>query len=177
MKLNLLGGVIVGMFSNLVFYALYWADLLRSEDGARLLFLASGLHAAVLIGVLSKHRSAALPEAIPFAKLFGAGLILSFVAGICTSLGSYYFTTQVDPSYLGWITEQSIAHLKTMDLPEAQLNAEIAALPSRVTPGSYAFQGLVGVCITGFVLTLVIGALLRLRAMQVVGSAPAPGKN
>lgn len=175
MKLNLLGGVIVGLFSNLVFYAIWAAGLLRSEDGGRILFLASAVHAITIILVLSRHRAAALPEAVPFAKLFGAGLFLSFVAGIVTSIGSYIFTTQVDPSYLGWIVEQSLEHLKTLGLSEAELAAETAALPSRVTPASYAVQGLVGVCITGFFLSLVIGALLRLRAIQLVNSQkPGP---
>lgn len=174
MKLNLLGGVIVGLFSNLVFYSIWAAGFLRSEEGARVLFLVSAVHATAIILVLSRHRAAALPEAVPFAQLFGAGLFLSFIAGVVTSIGSYIFTTQVDPTYLGWIVEQSLEHLKTLGLNEAELAAETAALPSRVTPASYAVQGLVGVCITGFFLTLVISALLRLRAIQLVNSQKAP---
>ncbi len=174
MKLNLLAGVLVGLFSNLLFYGLHWAGMLRSEEGGRFLFLVSAAHAAALILVLSRHRSNALPLAVPFARLFGACLLISFVAGLLTALGSYLFTTQVDPSYLGWVIEQTVTHLKTLELPPAELERQLADLPTRVTPGGYALQGLVGVCITGFFLTLVFSALLRLRAMQLVNSG-APG--
>lgn len=166
MRLNLLGGVLVGLFSNLVFYGLYWSGMLRSEEGGKFLFLASAAHAAALILVLSRHRASALPAAVSFATLFGAGLFLSFVAGVVTAFGSYVFTTQVDPTYIGWVIEETGAHLKTLELPAAELQQQLAGLPERVTPGSYAFQGLVGVCMTGLFLTLVIAALLRIRAMQ-----------
>lgn len=173
MKLNLLGGVLVGLFSSLVFYGLYWSGMLRSEEGGKFLFLASAAHAAALILVLSRHRANALPAAIPFFKLFGAGLFLSFVAGVVVAIGSFLFTTQVDPTYLPWVIEETAAHLKTLELPEAELQQQLASLPERVTPGSYAFQGLVGLCMTGLFLTLVIAAFLRIRAMKLAGEPPA----
>lgn len=173
MKLNLLGGLLVGLISNLIFLGVYAAGMLRSDGGGRLLLLASAAHAIVIIAVLSRHRQDALPYAVPFAKLFGAGLFLSFIAGVFTGIGSYIFTTGIDPSYLGWIVERSIEHLKTLELPPAELEAQIAAMPARVNPVSYAIQGLVGVCITGFVLSLVIAALLRIRAIQLVNSQRA----
>lgn len=170
MKLNILGGLLVGLMANLIFYGLHFTGLLRTPDGAKVLFLASGVHAAVIILVLSRHRSQALPEAIPFAKLMGAGLFLSLVAGLCTAAGLLVFTTQVDKTHLAWVVEQSTEQAKTMGLSEAELQAHIASLPELVTPWSLAFQGLAGTCIVGFFLSLVIGALLRLRAVQLVNS-------
>lgn len=175
MKLNLLGGLLVGVVSNLIFLGVYWAGLLRSETGGRLLFLVSAVHAVVLILVLSRHRQDALPNAVPFAKLFGAGLFLSFVAGAFTGMGSYTFTTLIDPTHLDWVVERSIDYVKTLELPEAELQKEIAEMPSRVSPVSYAIQGLFGVCITGFFLSLVIAALLRIRAVQLVNSERTAG--
>jgi len=170
MKLNVLGGLLVGVASNLIFLLTYWAGILRTEKGGYVLLLASAVHAIVLILVLSRHRSDALPNAVPFARLFGAGLMLSFVAGLFAAIGSYTFTTLIDPTYLGWIVERSIEYIKTLEMPEAQLQEEIAAMPSRVSAVSYAIQGLIGVCMTGFFLSLVISALLRLRAMKLVAS-------
>jgi len=178
MKLNILGGLFVGLISNLIFFGLHFTGMLRTPDGAKILFLASGVHAAIIILVLSRHRSNALPEAVPFPKLFGAGLFLSFVAGLCTALGMFVFTTQVDKTHTAWVVEQSIEQAKTMELPPAELEAHIAALPELVTPWSLSFQSLAGVCIVGFFLSLVIGALLRLRAVQLVNSekvAQPPG--
>ncbi len=170
MKLNLLGGLLVGVLSNLIFLTVYWSGLLRTDSGGRLLFLISAVHAVVLIVVLSRHRQNALPDAVPFAKLFGAGLFLSFVAGVFTGMGSYTFTTLIDPTHLDWVIEKSVEYVKTLELPEAELQKEIAEMPSRVSPVTYAIQGLIGICTTGFFLSLVIAALLRIRAVQLVNN-------
>jgi hypothetical protein len=180
MKLNLIGGLIVGLFSNLLFYGLFFAGVLRDENSGRAMVLSSAAHALVLILVLARHRSAYLPEAIPFAKLFGAGLFLSFVAGALAALGMYVFTTVVDPTYLPWVIEMTTQQLRSQNLPEAELNQILASLPSRVTPASYAFQNLLSICFTGLLLSLVSAALLRMRALvqqangqQANGQAPA----
>jgi hypothetical protein len=165
MKLNLLGGLIVGLFSNLLFYGLYFSGVLRDENSGRVMVLSSAVHALVLILVLARHRSAYLPEAIPFAKLFGAGLFLSFVAGAIAALGTYIFATFVDPTYLPWVVEMTTQQLKTQGLPEAELNKILVDLPARVTPASYAFQNLLSICFTGLLLSLVSAALLRMRAL------------
>lgn len=170
MKLNLLGGLLVGILSNLIFLTVYWTGLLRTDSGGRLLFLISAVHAVVLIVVLSRHRQNALPDAVPFAKLFGAGLFLSFVAGVFTGMGSYTFTTLIDPTHLDWVIEKSVEYVKTLELPEAELQKEIAEMPTRVSPVTYAIQGLIGICTTGFFLSLVISALLRIRAVQLVNN-------
>lgn len=175
MKLNLIGGLIVGLFSNLVFYSLYFGGILRDETSGRIMILSSAVHALVLILVLARHRSAYLPSAIPFAKLFGAGLFLSFVAGAITALGSYIFTTQVDPTYLPWVVEMTSQELQKQNMPEAELNQILAGLPNRVTPASYAFQGLLSICFAGLLLSLVSSALLRMRGLvqQAKGLPPA----
>ena len=174
MKLNLIGGLIVGLFSNLLFYGLFFAGVLREENSGRAMVLSSAVHALVLILVLARHRTAFLPEAIPFAKLFGAGLFLSFVAGAIAALGTYVFTTAVDRTYLPWVIEMTTQQLKTQNLPEAELKEVLASLPARVTPASYAFQNLLGICFTGLLLSLVSAALLRMRALVQQAKSPPP---
>ncbi len=134
MKLNLLGGVLVGLFSNLVFYlASTRPGSCAATKAATSSCFASAAHAAALILVLSRHRSNALPAAIPSSSSSAPASSLSFVAGLVTALGSWIFTTQVDPTYLGWVVEQTAAHLKTLELPASR--AAAASSPA-CPPGS-----------------------------------------
>lgn len=165
MKLNLIFGVLLGLLSSGLVYGLYTLGWLRTPTGTRLLLLTPLIHSVLLIVALIRHRAAALPDNVPFARLFGAGLLISFVGGAISALGAWIFTTQVDPSHLDWVKEQTAQHILTSGRPAAEIEAQLGQLSSQATPGAYAAQSLFAVLAVGFLLSLVISALLRLRGI------------
>jgi hypothetical protein len=165
MKLNLAFGVLLGLLSAGLVYGLHQLGWLRTPTGTRLLLLNPLIHSILLIVALVRHRAAALPDNAPFARLFGAGLLISFVGGAISALGAWIFTTRVDPSHLEWVKEQTAEHIRSSGRPAAEIEDQLAQLATHVTPDAYAAQSLFAVLAVGFLLSLVISALLRLRGI------------
>lgn len=164
MLLNVVTGLVVGIASASLIYVLHFLGVLRTPLGGQLLLLAIVFHTTGLLFALLRQR--ARDTDIPFARLFGAGLMLSLIAGLALAVGSYLFLTVVDPTYIDWVKERSREQLEAFpDLPVEERAAgeeQIAAL----TPGAYATQGLVGTLMIGFLLSLTLSAFLRMRVLR-----------
>jgi hypothetical protein len=165
MKLNLAFGVLLGLFSSGLVYLLYHFGWLRTPEGTRLLLLNPLFHSLLVIVALIRHRAAAMPDNVPFARLFGAGLLISFVGGALSAFGAWIFTSYVDPTHLEWVKEQTARHILESGRPAAEIEAQLGQLAGQATPGAYAAQSLFAVLVIGFLLSLVVSALLRLRGI------------
>jgi Protein of unknown function (DUF4199) len=169
MKLNVLGGLAVASIALAVLLGLHISGSLRSPDAGSIFFLTIAGHAVVLIVVLRRHHLKLAPEQASFFRLLGAGLLLSLIAGLLIALGSYLFAARVDPTYLDWLLEVSREQIAAAGLPAEAAQNELERLQGFATPRGYALQSLIGALSTGFVLTLLISVILRLRALRQDG--------
>ncbi|MEM6794656.1 MAG: DUF4199 domain-containing protein [Acidobacteriota bacterium] len=166
MLLNLIVGVAVGLGQTGLLLVLHFAGVLRSQQGGRFLMLALAFHIVGLLWALGRHRAAASPEeGAPFSKLFGAGLMVSLIAGVVVAAGSLVFLEGIDPSYLDWIRESSRERLEALELPAEELEIQEQRL-DQLTAAGYAMQGLMGTLMTGFFLSLTLAAFLRMRVIR-----------
>ncbi|MEM8929982.1 MAG: DUF4199 domain-containing protein [Acidobacteriota bacterium] len=163
MLFNLITGAVVGLASASLIYILHFAEVLRTPLGGQLLLLAILFLTSGLLTALMRHRVRE-PE-IAFGRLLGAGLAISMVAGLVLAIGSYVFTTTVDPTYLDFIRERSLEQLSQMDLPVEERAANEAQIAA-INPSGYAMQGLFGTLVTGFLLSMTISAFLRMRVVR-----------
>lgn len=174
MKVNLIAALVLGLCSTAILVVMHRLGVLRSpEAGNWALVAGMTCHSLVLIVALVRHR-ARDGESISYGRLFGAGLFISFLGGVISALGSLLFTSTIDPTHLDWVRAQTAEQLRAQaDLPPTQLEAQIASLPELITPGFYAVQALRALLVVGFVLSLVIAALIRLRGIQLEKAAKA----
>lgn len=174
MKINLVAGLILGIFSTGTVLVMHQLGSLRSPEAANWALVAGmACHSLVLIVALIRHRAAAQPEEVPYARLFGAGLFISFLGGVVSAIGSYFFTTQVDPGHLAWVREKTAEQLREAGLQGPELEEQLRLLPELITPGTYALQALRALLVVGFLLTLVISAFVRLRGLRQT-QTPSP---
>ncbi|MEM1202803.1 MAG: DUF4199 domain-containing protein [Acidobacteriota bacterium] len=171
MKLNVVAGLVLGLLSVAILYVCHWTGWLRTPAGENGLPLATGLlHILLLIWALRRHRNLARPEGVPFARLFGAGLLISLVGGITVAFGNLLLTQVLDPGFFDWAMERARFHLAeqmaTMEgLTEADRQARLAILDA-ATPEGFAVQRMVQTLILGAFLSLPVAALVRLRSLK-----------
>lgn len=173
MKVNLIAGFALGLFSAISLVALHQLGLLRSPDTARwMLALTMTVHSVILILALLRHRAAAGADGMPFSRFLGAGLFISFLGGVISAISSWVFVTWVDPSHLEWVRAETVAQIQQSGLSGAELEQQLAQLPAQIPPAAYAIQALRALLIMGLFLSVVIAALLRLRGIQVEKPKP-----
>ena len=162
MRLNLSAGLLVGFFATMLLFGLHFLGQLRNPSATQVLWTVALFHGLTLVVTLWRHRSQ--EPAIPFMRLFAAGLLISLVAALVTGAG-HWILLGVDPGFLDWVKEQALEQLATYELePEQRAIQEQAIRAS--TPGSYVGQTVMAVLMRGLLLSLPIAALLRLRALK-----------
>ena len=168
MLLNLITGVLIGLGSSVLLYTLHFQGLLRTPLGGRLLMGAMLIHGVGLLAALWRHRSvggAGGEIDVPFSRLFGAGLVISMIAGLVVAQGSWLFIQVVDPTYLEWIQERSLEAVAESGMTADEQAMQVEAIRG-ITPLRYATQGLMGTLFFGLLLSLTLAALLRIRVLR-----------
>ena len=170
MLVNGIAGAVVGLLATALLYALHFAGVLKTPLGSQLLFLTLAFHITGLIAALGLHRHRAKSDGgASFAMLFGAGLMVSLVAGVVLALGTHIFVTVVEPGHLEWLKQSSLERMA-----EAEMSEEDKALHreqiEQLTPAAYSVQTLTSTLIAGFFLTITLAAFLRMRVLR---SAPS----
>lgn len=161
MKTNLLVGALVGLVELAFLWGMDLAGVLQSDLGGRMLRLMLFVHALGLIVVMVRLRRQ--EGSAGFARLLGAGLIVSFIAGMTAAGATFFFLEVVEPGYLDWVIEQTRQDLA--DWPEdrrVQAEKQLEA----TTPGVYASRGTMSYLLRGLMLSLLLAAVLRLRILR-----------
>ena len=170
MKTNLIVGILIGLVELALLWGMDLAGVLQSDLGARMLRFMLFVHAVGLIVVMVRLRQK--EGSAGFARLLGAGLMVSFLAGMTAAGATYFFLEVVEPDYLGWVIEETRDDIA--DWPEdrrVQAEAQLEA----TTPGVYASRGTMAYLLRGLLLSLLLAAVLRLRILRhedPVGDAP-----
>lgn len=165
MLVNVIAGTVVGLLATALLYTLHFAGLLKTGLGSQLLFLALAFHITGLIAALGYHRHRAGEGGAPFARLFGAGLMVSLFAGVVLAAGTHLFVTVVEPGYLDWLKASSLERLAASELPAEEQAAHRGQI-EQLTPLGYAVQTLISTLIAGFFLSLTLAAFLRMRTLR-----------
>lgn len=168
MKVNLIAGVLVGLMSTGLFYALHFLGQLRTDFGTQFMWAAVAFHVAMLAAAMWRHHKVDLE--IGFAKLLASGLLISLVGALVSGLGTWIFVTFVDPTFFDWIRERSMTQLAELPLGEDEKAAQLEML-QQTTPVSFVVQGISSTLMRGFLLSLPLAALMRLR-LSAASQAP-----
>lgn len=169
MRLNVAAGLLIGGFGVALTLLLFATGQLREPIGGRLAPLSLAVHAGTLVWALARHRKLAKPEPVSFARLVGAGLLISLVAGVVLFVGALALTTSIDPDYLPWLRESMTRDLEAAAADGLVADDALAAQRAEIDtlqPMSFALQWLTGPLVMGLLLTLPIAMLLRVGALR-----------
>jgi hypothetical protein len=93
----------------------------------------------------------------------GAGLVVSAVAAVIVFVGSVGLTSRAFPSYFRDLRAARESVLREEGMSEEAITARLERLEASQTPTGHAFAAYMGTLGSGFVISIVLAALLRDR--------------
>jgi hypothetical protein len=159
MKPQVKYGLLVGIASFIIFIVMNAVD---ADRGSILYYMSMFILTFGIYFTLKDTRDSV--GSITFGKGLGLGVLCSLVAGSSDGLGRYIYCKVFFHPYITNLRTLSLDTIESSN--PAHYNAEQMAmvkklLPYIVSPGSLAIIDIIGTVFTGFLLALVISAILR----------------
>lgn len=96
-----------------------------------------------------------------YGQGLGLGMIVAGVAGLISSLFTYFYLKFIDDSMLGEILNQSRIALEEQGMDDEQIEQALAMTQKFTTPEMLMVWGLLGALLTGLIFGLVISAFTK----------------
>lgn len=134
---------ITGWYKDPVLYNLFWVVIL------------------IEIGVLIWGLKLTAKEGKTYWPQVGAGTLMALIGGVIIFAGSYFFTSVVFPNYFSEMRTLGEEMLKAQGKAEAEIKSVLDAQAAVQTSFMQALMGFIGTLVTGFVVSLIAGAIWR----------------
>ena len=155
-------GVILGLISILTFVAGIVTGLMDfSSILSSFAFLAISIAITVIILVyaLSQYRSE-LNNNMNFKQAFIAAFGISLIGSLIGTVGQYFYTNFIDPSFYDTMAEQMTMMFEKYNVPEAEAQKGIAQIRNSGTIGAIAMNFLKS-SIGTIIISLIIAAIMK----------------
>ena len=156
MNVPIRAGILLGVLCVIWTFVMGFTGWYKDPAMLNLFFLVIPLEIGIVIWALRKTAAVS-----PWGGQVVNGLVLSVVAGVIIFAGSLLFTTVAFPNYFTDIQAAQTGMLKSAGLPEAEIQAQIAAAAAMQTPFINAITGVIGTVVTGLVVAAIAGAFWR----------------
>jgi hypothetical protein len=152
-------GIVLGVLCEIWAYLYVAMGWHRNAATANLFFVVILIQLLVLIWALRQTAA----EGRGYGGQLGAGTLISFLGGVIILIGSYLCMTVVFPNYMAEYQAMQEEALRTAGRSEAEIQQvrDLAAKTS--TPAMSSIMGFIGTAVTGFVMSLVLGAFFRAK--------------
>ena len=156
MNVPIRAGVLLGVLCVAWTFVMGFTGWYKDPVMLNLFFLVVLLEIGIVIWALRKTAGTAT-----WGGQIVNGLVLSLVASVIIFAGSLLFTTVAFPNYFTDIQATQTEMLKSAGLPEAEIQAQVAAAAAMQTPFINAITGVIGTVVTGLVVAAIAGAFWR----------------
>ena len=165
MKTIIRGGILLGILVTIWTY-IFGQTGMHQNVGTAMLFplVATVLELAVLVWAL--RRTAA--EGRRYFGQVSAGTLLAFIAGCLVFATSYFYVSQVHPTYLAEVNEAGLALYRSQGMSEEEIQRITATQAPFQSAMAQAVMGFVGCVVTGFLLSLLLAIFIRSKAPKPV---------
>jgi len=156
MNVPIRAGILLGVLCVLWTFVMGFTGWHKDPVMLNLFFLVVPLEIGFVIWALRKTAAGST-----WGGQVVNGLVLSVVAGVIIFAGSLLFTTVAFPNYFTDIQAVQTEMLKSAGMPEAEIQAQVAAAAAMQTPFINAITGVIGTVVTGLVVAAIAGAFWR----------------
>lgn len=152
-------GIVLGVLCEIWSFLYVGAGWHRNAATSNLFFVVILIQLLVLIWALRQTAA----EGRGYGGQLGAGTLISLIGGIIILIGSYVCATIVFPNYLSEYQAMQEEALRTAGRSESEIQ-EIRDMTAKTsTPAMSSLFGFIGTVITGFVMSLILGAFFRAK--------------
>jgi len=152
-------GVILGVLCEIWSYLYVAAGWHRSPATLNLFWVVLLIQLFVLIWGLRQTAA----EGRGYGGQLVAGTLMSIVGGILILIGSYVCQTIVFPNYGREVAAMQEQAMRAAGRSEAEIQQLMAMAAKTTAPIVSSAMGCIGTVITGFVMSLIIGAFVRAK--------------
>jgi hypothetical protein len=169
MKRIIVAGLLAGAVDPVAVLALHAGGALRDPGAGVGLLLVPLAQITIIVAALGARSREVDAGRMPagYGRALGAGLAAALIAAAIAFAGTWFFTSVVDPSYLGWLLQLQREALTEAVMPPETREAQLATLERAARPLAYAARGAMVTLTVGGLAALVGGAVFR-------GRPPAP---
>jgi hypothetical protein len=125
----------------------------------------------IQIGVLVWGLRLTALEGRSYWGQVGAGTLMSLAGGVIIFLGSMLFTTVVFPDYFTELRQLGEETMRAQGISESDIKATLDLQAPMQTPFMQAFLGFIGTLITGLIVSLIAGAIIRKKSGPVTAES------
>ncbi|MBI4547619.1 MAG: DUF4199 domain-containing protein [Ignavibacteriae bacterium] len=162
MNVTTRGGILIGVLCGLWTFVMGFTGWYKDPALLYAFWLVIPIQIGVLIWGLRKVTSTGKQ----YGGLVGAGTLMSAIGGVILIFISLLFTTVVFPEYFNELRAIQEEMLRNSGQSEAEIAAALEASSQTNTPIIQALFGCIGTVVTGFLASLIIGAVVKKKIIS-----------
>ncbi|HZY09885.1 MAG TPA: DUF4199 domain-containing protein [Bacteroidota bacterium] len=151
------GGILIGVLCGIWTFVMGFTGWYKDPTLLYAFWLVIPIQIGILIWGLRKVASTGKQ----YGGLLVAGTLMSVIGGVILIFSSLLFTTVVFPQYFDELRTLGEEMMKLEGKSEAEIAAALEAAAQTNTPIMQALFGCIGTVVTGFLASLIIGAVVR----------------
>ncbi|MCU0325635.1 MAG: DUF4199 domain-containing protein [Spirosomaceae bacterium] len=159
LKWGVIVGIVVIIFSTITSMADLWKQSWASWIGY--LFVLGGLIMA--LGEFKKANEGFMG----FGEGLGLGTLMSTVVGVLGAIFSYIYLNFIDTTMVSRIVDFQREKMSEQGLSDEQIDQAMEMTAKFMSPGMMFIFGVLGYLIVGFILTLIVSAIMKKSKPEV----------
>jgi hypothetical protein len=114
-----------------------------------------------VFAAIKQHRDQELGGYLSLGRGIGVGTLSGLVAGVISAIWIVLYVMVINPGFTASLQEAQTAQMESQGMSEEQIEMAVSMAGWFTNPGFLAFSQLFGGVITGFILGLIIGAIMK----------------
>ena len=150
-------GVIIGIISILYSTAIMVSGQIGNQALTYPVYLIIGVGLYLSMNDFKKENQGF----ISYGQGLGVGTLMSAISGLISSFFSMAYMKFIDTSISDQIMKKAVEDMEKKGIPEEQIDQAMEISKMFMSPGAMFVMGLLGSVLIGFILSLIIAAIVK----------------
>jgi Protein of unknown function (DUF4199) len=150
-------GVIIGVISILYSTAIMVSGQIGNQALTYPVYLIIGIGLYLAMNDFKKENQGFMS----YAQGLGVGTLMSAISGLISSFFSMAYMKFIDPTITDQIMKKAVEDMEKKGIPDEQIDQAMEMSKMFMSPGAMFVMGLLGSILIGFILSLIIAAIVK----------------
>jgi hypothetical protein len=150
-------GVIIGIISILYSTAIMVSGQIGNQALSYPIYLIIGVGIYLAMNEFKKENQGFMS----YGQGLGVGTLMSAICGIISNFFSMAYMKFIDPTITEQIMKKAIEDMEKKGIPDDQIDQAMEMSKMFMNPGAMFVMGLLGTILIGFILSLIIAAIVK----------------
>ena len=150
-------GVIIGIISILYSTAIMVSGQIANQKLTYLFYIVLAIGIFIAMNDFKKENQGF----ISYGQGLGLGVMKTTIVGLISGFFSFAYMKFIDPSIIDQMMKKAVEDMEKKGLPDEQIEQGMEYSKMFMSPGALFMLGLIGVVFIGFVISLIIAAIVK----------------